>query len=193
MDVKTNKNPSIDAKHSTYEMSLIAIMTAITCILGPLSVPIPFSVVPISFTNLAIYFTVFILGRKKGTISYVIYLLLGLAGLPIFSGFTGGPGKLFGPTGGYLIGFIFMAFISGFFIDLFYGNLFLCLLGLLLGTAVNYLLGTAWLAYQMNLTFYQALMAGVIPYLIGDGIKIAIALIAGPMIRKRLTRANLLS
>lgn len=192
MNFNNNINQSLHSKSSTYQLTLIGIMTAITCILGPLSIPIPFSPVPITFTNLAIYLTAFILGWKKATISYFIYLLLGLVGLPVFSNFSGGPGKLLGPTGGYLIGFILMAFISGFFIETFYGNVTMYILGLILATAAAYLLGTAWLAYQMDLTFYQALMTGVIPYLLGDGIKIAIALIAGPMIRKRLLRANLL-
>ncbi|MEI3279555.1 MAG: biotin transporter BioY [Eubacterium ramulus] len=57
---------------------------------------------PISLTNLVIYFSLFILGTKKGTISYLIYLLIGLVGIPVFSSFTSGPGKLFGPTGDYL-------------------------------------------------------------------------------------------
>ena len=65
---------------------MIALMTAVTCILGPLSVPI--GPVPISLTNLAIYFTVILLGWKKGTVSYVIYLLIGLVGVPVFSRFV---------------------------------------------------------------------------------------------------------
>lgn len=192
MNSNTTVKQSYSQKSTVYQLALIGLMTAITCILGPLSIPIPFSPVPISFTNLAIYLTAFLLGYKKGTISYLIYLLLGLVGLPIFSNFQGGPGKLFGPTGGYLIGFILMAFIGGFFIERFHGHISMYILGLVLATAAAYLLGTAWLAYQMNLTFYQALMAGVIPYLLGDGIKIAIAIMIGPMIQKRLLRSGLL-
>lgn len=192
MNVKINSNPSASSKSSIYQMALIGIMAAITCILGPLSIPLPFSPVPISFTNLAIYLTAFILGWKKGTISYLIYLLLGFVGLPVFSNFSGGPGKLLGPTGGYLIGFILMALISGLFIELFYGKVSMYILGLLLASAANYLLGTVWLSYQLDLTFYQALTIGVFPYLIGDAIKIAIAIVVGPMIRNRLLQANLL-
>lgn len=107
---------------STSQMALIGVMTAVTCILGPFAIPIPISPVPISFTNLAVYLTVYVLGMKAGTISYLIYLLLGFAGLPVFSGFTGGVAKLAGPTGGYLVGFIFMAVIAGWFIDHFQGN-----------------------------------------------------------------------
>lgn len=62
--------------------------------------------VPISLTNLAIYISLYLLGWKRGTISYLIYLLIGLVGIPVFSGFTGGPAKLAGPTGGYIIGLL---------------------------------------------------------------------------------------
>lgn len=109
-----------EKKISTSTIAMIALMTAVTCILGPLSVPI--GPVPISLTNLAIYFTVILLGWKKGTVSYVIYLLIGLVGVPVFSSFSAGPAKLFGPTGGYLIGFIFLAMISGWFIEKFPGK-----------------------------------------------------------------------
>lgn len=85
-------------RSKTYEITITALMTAVTCILAPMSIPI--GPVPISFTNLAIYLSLYLLGWKRGTISYLIYLLIGLVGLPVFSGFTGGPAKLAGPTGG---------------------------------------------------------------------------------------------
>lgn len=98
-------------------MVVTALMAAVTCILAPLSVPI--GPVPISLTNFAIYLSLYLLDWKKGTLSYLIYLLLGLVGLPVFSGFTGGLAKLAGPTGGYIIGFIPMAIIAGIVIDKF--------------------------------------------------------------------------
>ena len=168
---------------SVVTMTLIGVMTAITCILGPLSIPLPISPFPISFTNLAIYITVYVLGMKPGTISYLVYLLIGLVGAPVFSGFTGGPAKLAGPTGGYLIGFIFIALIAGFFIDRFPKKYYLHFIGMVLGTAVCYLFGTLWLCYQLKLGFVAGLWAGVIPYLPGDAAKIIISLILGPVLR----------
>ena len=153
---------------STSQMALIGVMTAVTCILGPFAIPIPISPVPISFTNLAVYLTVYVLGMKAGTISYLIYLLLGFAGLPVFSGFTGGVAKLAGPTGGYLVGFIFMAVIAGWFIDHFQGNRIAHVAGMAAGTAVCYVFGTVWLAGQLGISFTAGLGAGVIPYLPGD-------------------------
>lgn len=177
-------------KMSIGTITTIGVMTAVTCILGPLSIPI--GPVPISFTNLAIYFTVIILGMKKGTISCLVYLLIGLVGVPVFSSFTSGPAKLFGPTGGYLIGFIFLALIMGFFVDQYIGNIVMYIIGMVLGTVVLYGLGSAWLAYQAGMTFTAALMAGVIPFLIGDGIKIALAALIAPVIRTQLVRAHLI-
>ena len=142
---------------STEQMALIGVMTAVTCILGPLVIPLPISPVPISFTNLAVYLAVYVLGTKAGTISYLVYLLLGFAGLPVFSGFTGGIVKLAGPTGGYLVGFIFMALIAGWAIDRFPGKYALQAAGMVLGTAVCYVFGTVWLAGQLGIGFAAGL------------------------------------
>lgn len=175
-------NPRI----STSSMVLIALATAITCILAPLSIPIPFSPVPISLTNLVIGFNVYVLGWKKATLSYCVYLLLGLASLPVFSGFSGGVAKFAGPTGGYLIGFMFLAIIGGLIISHFPQNRLIHAAGFILGTAVLYIFGTYWLAFQMQLSFVSALFIGVIPYLAGDAIKIVLIVILGPVLKKRL-------
>lgn len=172
------------------QITLTAVMAAFICVLGPLSIPIPVSPVPISFTNLAVYITVCLLGWKLGALSYLIYLMIGLSGLPVFSGFSCGFGKLLGPTGGYLIGFFFMAIICGLSFEKFSGPVGQGL-GLILGSAVNYIFGTVWLCYVAHLTFIQGLWAGVIPYIPGDLIKIIIAVITGPLIKKRLTAAGL--
>ena len=89
------------AKHSIYTLTMIAVMTAVTCILAPLSISI--GPIPISFTNLAIYFALYLLGWKKGTVSYLVYLLIGIVGLPVFSGFVGGIGKIRGVVIGVLM------------------------------------------------------------------------------------------
>lgn len=174
---------------TTKQMTLTGVMTAVTCILGPFAIPIPFSPVPISFTNLAIYFTVYVLGTKLGTVSYLIYLLLGFAGLPVFSGFTGGVAKLAGPTGGYMVGFIFMALIAGYFIEKFPGKVALHVMGMILGTLVCYLFGTVWLSGQLGVSFAAGLGVGVIPYLPGDAAKIILAATAGPKLRREIHRA----
>lgn len=167
-------------KIRTKQMVLIALMTAVTCVLGPLSIPLPFSPVPISLTNFAIFLAIFVLGMKSGTISFIIYLLLGAVGVPVFSSFRGGFQVLAGPTGGYLIGFIFLALIMGFALDHFDRKLVPTLIGMIIGMAVCYAFGTVWLAKLLSLSFKEGLMMGVIPYLAGDAAKIIIAAIVGP-------------
>ena len=182
MDVgRKTKMEKTTVKHmSTAQMTVTALMTAITCILAPMALPIPISPVPISLTNLVIFFMAYILGMKLSVASYVLYLLLGTVGLPVFSGFTGGVGKLLGPTGGYLIGFIFLAAIAGFFVEKFPAKIYMHVVGMIIGMA--------WLAGQLGMSFVAALGVGVIPYLPGDTAKIIIAIIAGPQIRKAVSR-----
>lgn len=167
-------------KIKTKQMVLIALMTAVTCVLGPLSIPLPFSPVPISLTNFAIFLAIFVLGMKNGTISFIIYLLLGAVGVPVFSSFRGGLQVLAGPTGGYLIGFIFLALIMGFALDHFDRKLVPTIIGMIIGMVVCYAFGTVWLAKLLSLSFKEGLMMGVIPYLAGDAAKIIIAAIVGP-------------
>ena len=167
-------------KIKTKQMVLIALMTAVTCVLGPLSIPLPFSPVPISLTNFAIFLAIFVLGMKNGTISFIIYLLLGAVGVPVFSSFRGGLQVLAGPTGGYLIGFIFLALIMGFALYPFDCKLVATIIVMLIAMAVCYAFGTVWLAKLLSLSFKEGLMMGVIPYLAGDVAKIIIAAIVGP-------------
>ncbi len=174
------------------QITLAGLMTAVFCLLGPISLNIPISPVPISLGMLAIYFVTSVLGMKLGTFSVLAYILLGLAGVPVFTGFTGGAGKLLGPTGGYIIGYLFMALICGFFVDKWGNRILPEILGMVLGTVVCYIFGTMWLAHQASYTFPQALAAGVLPYIPVDAVKLAIALIAGRQIRARLLKAGLL-
>lgn len=161
-------------------MTLTGLITAVICIVGPVSIPLPVSPVPITLTNFAIYLSLYVLGLKAGTVSCIIYLLLGAAGLPVFSSFSGGIGKLAGPTGGYLIGFLVLSLIQGLLMHLFPRKNSAAIAGMILGTAACYFFGTVWLARQMELSFQEALAAGVIPYLPGDTVKIATASIIGP-------------
>lgn len=170
-------------------ITLIAVMTAVTCVLAPFTLPI--GPVPISLTNFVIFLGVYVLGTKRETISYLIYLLIGLIGVPVFSGFSGGVGKLFGPTGGYLIGFVPMLLIGGYIVERTRGKFLPSFLGMILGAAVCNILGTIWLAFQANLDFRAALFAGVIPFLPGDLVKIVLAAVLGPKISTGLRRAGM--
>ena len=180
-----NVNNVKENKLSSRMITMSAVMAAVMCILAPFSIPI--GPVPISLTNLIIYISLYVLGMKQTLISYLTYLLIGLVGLPVFSGFHGGVARLFGPTGGYLIGFIFMVIITGRIIDR-HTKWQMCLVGMILGTLVCYAFGTSWLAYQTGMDFTSALFAGVIPFIPGDLIKIGIALLYGPRLQKQLSK-----
>lgn len=183
-------NTTTEAKtHLTVkQLTLVGLMTAIICILGPFALYIPISPVPISFGTLAIYFVVTVLGLKLGTLSVVVYILLGMTGIPIFTGYIGGPDRLFGPTGGYIIGYIFLALIYGYCIDKWKGRLLPSIIGSLLGTAVLYLFGSLWLAFQARYTLPQAFLAGAVPYIPVDVIKLILAMSIGRQVRKRLIK-----
>lgn len=177
------------SKSKIYTMSAVSVVTAVTCVLAPMSIPI--GPVPITLTNLVIYISLYLLGWKWGSVSFLVYLCIGLVGAPVFSGFSGGLGKLAGPTGGYIIGFLPMAVIAGLVIDHTHSRI-LQLLGMVLGTAVCYALGTAWFCFSTNTGVMAALWMCVIPFIAGDLVKMALAMTMGPMIRGRLEKAGLL-
>ncbi len=172
------------------DMAQIAIITAVFCILAPLSIPI--GPVPISLTGLVLYFSLYVLGMKKGTISYVLYMLLGLIGLPVFSGYAGGPAKLLGPTGGYIIGFIFVAVLAGLVLDRWERKYWLHAVAFIVTTAICYAFGTVWFIFLMKCSLAYALTVCVYPFIIWDLCKIAVAMVVGVQVRGRLRRANLL-
>ena len=187
-----HQSPRTPEKLHTQHLALIGLMTAVLCVLGPFVFPLPLSPVPLSLGTLGIYFVVTLLGTKFGTTSVILYLLLGFVGVPVFTGFIGGPAKILGPTGGYLFGYIFLAIICGYFAEHFPNRCVLRFWGMCLGTAICYLFGTLWLAYQLSLSFGEALTIGVLPYLPLDLIKLLVGITAGTKLRKYLLRANLI-
>lgn len=167
-----------------------ALFAALMCICGPLSVPI--GPVPVSLTNLVLYLAVMVLDTKKTFISYIVYLLIGIVGLPVFSGFQGGIAKVAGPTGGYLVGFLLMIVIGGIIMEKTKANIALTIVGMILGTAVCYAFGTIWFMMIMDYELAPALTLCVWPFVPFDLIKMAVAVPVGKIIRKRLDAAGLL-
>ena len=175
---------------SVQKMAIIALMTAVLCILAPISIPIFISPVPVSLGVLAIYLTAYVLSPLDATISVIIFILLGTFGLPVFSGYSGGLSKLVGPTGGYIIGFLFTVYISSLFIHMKKGIIF-DVIGMITGLALCYILGTIWFSYQQGKGFIASLLLCVVPFLIGDAIKIIVAVILGTQLNKRLAHLDL--
>lgn len=176
-------------KSRTYILAMVAVMTAVTCVLAPMSIAI--GAVPITLTNLVVYFSLYLLGWKRGSLSVLAYILIGMMGLPVFSGFSGGLGKLAGPTGGYILGFLAIAVVAGWVID-HTNSRVLHLGGMVLGTAVCYALGTAWYCFLTHNSLQAALWTCVIPFIPFDLAKMAAAMVVGPVLRGRLVQAGLL-
>lgn len=173
----------------THKLTLIGLFTAILCILGPIAIILPFSPVPLSLGTLGVLLACLLLGTKNGLFCTILYLILGFVGLPVFTGFTGGVGKLFGPTGGYLLGYLLLASVGGYLAECWKKHLLLQALGLFLGMCCCYLLGTLWLMFQADMNIQTALWTGVIPYVTFDICKIAGAV----LLSKEFDRRGLFS
>ncbi len=183
------KNNRALRKYNVASLVLVSAMTAIMCLICPIMVSLPISPIPFSLGTLAVPFAVTLLGTKKGTICVLMYILLGAVGLPVYAGFMSGFGTLLGSTGGYIVGYIPFAVIYGFFTEKGKNRWCPTFLGLLLGTVSCYVTGCLWLAFHHALTFKEVLVVGVLPYLVGDIIKLIIALLLGRQLKTRLARA----
>ena len=111
-----NSEAAVKERSKVQMMMLTALMTAVICVLSPFSIPI--GPVPISLGTLALFLAVYVLGVGYGTVATILYLFIGFVGVPVFSNFSGGVGKLIGPTGGYLIGYIPMVLVAGIIVDI---------------------------------------------------------------------------
>ena len=166
----------------TRQLTLTAISAALLCVLAPLSIPI--GPVPLSLATLVVMLIPYVLGTGKSLLAVALYLGLGAAGLPVFSGFSGGLAKLAGPTGGYLIGYLLLAFAAGFTLRWTKGRFWLTAAGLVAGNLLLYVAGTAWLMVSAGLALPAALAAGMLPFLPGDAVKIIVAAKFGPLLAK---------
>lgn len=179
-------------KKALISLLLSALFAAVTAALAWLRVPLPFTPVPITGQSLGPMLSGIVLGPKYGALSQIVYVLLGVIGLPVFAGGKAGPGVLFGPSGGYLWGFILGAWTTGYLYERtkpkgFLGAFYCTVIG---GIIVVYCLGLIQLSLVAHLTFKKALIAGALPFIPGDLFKAAVAAISAPRIvsvAKRLT------
>lgn len=187
-DIYRMRTEGQGAKFNTVRMTQIALVTAIICVVSPWVIVLPFSPVPVSFSLFAVLFAAYVLGAKDGMICCGLYLVLGGIGLPVFAGGVGGPGKLFGPTGGYLIGYLLAVVITGGVVTRFKGKRTLHLLGMVLGVCGCYVPGTLWLCFSMDVEVAEGLMLGVVPYIPADTVKIILVYVLGHDLGKRLRK-----
>lgn len=176
---------------TTY-MVLCGLFAALMAICALIVIPLGFTPIPVSLGTLGVFLTGGLLGKKYGTISMTVYVLLGAAGIPIFAGFRGGLGVLVGPTGGYILGYIAAVFIIGLLIEKLIPKaeakrsraqeLAVYAAAMIIGLAVCYALGTLWFMVSTHTGVWAALVSCVFPFLPGDALKIA----AGALLTQRL-------
>ena len=169
-------------RSKTYDLVYIAVFAVVMAVCSWISIP---AQVPFTLQTFGVFMAVGVLGGKRGTLAVLVYVLLGAVGVPVFAGFSGGIGALLGNAGGYIIGFIVMAVIAGLVIDNCHKP-WIQLIGMIVGTIVCYLFGTIWFCIVADYTFKAALAVCVIPFIPADLIKMIIAMIIGPMIKKRI-------
>lgn len=162
---------------STQELCYTALGAALTAICAWISIP---AQVPFTLQTFAVFLVTGLLGLKCGMLSVTVYLLLGAVGLPVFAGFKGGAGVLFGVTGGYLIGFLFTALTVGSFTKFFGHKLPILLFSMILGLVLCYAFGSLWFLFLYTrangtITFGSVLGMCVLPFLPVDTVKILLA------------------
>ena len=175
-------------RFTTKDLVLTSIMTAILCVLGPVSIPI--GPVPVSLTTFLIFTGLYILGCKRCTVSVMVYILLGASGLPVFSGFQGGLSKVTGPTGGYILGFIPMVLVAGIIIDKIRNRPVLCPVVTIASSWIVYIPGSIWLSHSTGISFAAAMLVGVVPFIVLDMIKAILAFAVGMSVYRRLLRSG---
>ena len=177
-------------KISSRTIAFTALLAAIICAIAPWTVPI--GPIPVSLATFGIYIASCVIDAKHGTVATIVYVVLGAIGVPVFAGFMGGFGRIVGPTGGFIIGYIPCAFVVGLVRDGLRGRAWSYPVAMVAGTIVLYALGTAWYVFQSGVDVAAALAACVLPFLPGDALKIAAASVLcvrlRPLVRRYLTR-----
>lgn len=168
---------------SVRDLILIAIFTALICLVSPITLG-PASYVPITLATFTICLTAAVLGFKRGLICVIIYLILGALGVPVFAGWVGGYTHFLDSSGGYLIGYLLLMTAAGLIIDANAHNAYLYFVGMIAGVALCCLCGALWLVVKSDFAFSQLWDLGFRPYLSAECIKIFCAAMLGYPLRK---------
>lgn len=173
-------------RSKTYDIVYIAVFAVIMAICSWISIP---AAVPFTMQTFGVFIAVGVLGGKRGSLSVLVFVLLGAIGIPVFANFSGGIGVLAGPTGGYIIGFLFSALLMWAMEKLPGKKSVMQIVSMIAGLIVCYAFGTVWFVIvygRMNgpIGFTAALASCVVPFIIPDIIKIALAYVLSRKLRK---------
>jgi len=157
-------------KVKTVDLILCGLFAALSGILSQLMIPI--GAVPITMTHIPVFLAAGLLGAKYGTVSQIIFVLLGAAGVPVFAGFSGGIGRITGPTGGFIVGYILCVFVAGIITDRWGKSIKILLLAMTCGMITSYFSGLLWYMYITKADFITGFFICVLPFLLGDSMKI---------------------
>ena len=165
-------------EHRTVFLNIFLMALSVVFLGLMANIQIPLWPVPITMQTFGIFLIAFFFGSRRGLVSILLYLIAGLLGIGVFAGYSSGYAPFIGPTGGYLVGFVVMVFIVGMLVEKGYGRTKKSVLWcMLIGEAVLYVFGlTGLYLYLGNASIWQVLTYGFFPFIIGDSLKIAMAI-----------------
>lgn len=186
----TSTNSNTKSRWSAKDIAFTALFTCIIAVCSWISIP---TTIPFTLQTFAVFMAVLCLGGKKGTISILVYILLGAVGVPVFAGFSGGIGVLLGSTGGYIVGFLLIGILFWVAKGIAYKNIWMNILFCAIGLIICYAFGTVWFMVVYGNTtgsigLLTALSWCVFPYLAWDALKIGLAIILGRTLKPLLAK-----
>lgn len=168
--------------NKTLEMTRLALLIAMNCVSAYIVIPLPFSLSPIALQTLVVNLVAFLLTPKQAFITMFVYILVGLIGIPVFTGGTAGPAKIFGPTGGYIWGFLVASVLIAYLRGSVYNFKRYALVGIGVGIPIIYILGAIQLKLLTQMNWEAVLLTGVLPFIPLDILKCVVAaIIARPV------------
>ena len=177
----------------TKNMVMCGLFAAILCCCAAITIVLPFTAIPITFQVLAVSVAGAVMGKKYGALSVIIYTLIGFCGLPVFSGMKGGVTALAGPTGGFIIGFIPEAFVTGLIVALIVKKEDKILVknikiffAMIVGLVVLYAFGTVQFMFMAKISVLKALTLAVIPFVPLDVAKIVVAVVVSIFVKNNI-------
>lgn len=169
-------------KSAVKDMVFVAMFAALIAVCSIISIPV--GQVPVTLQTFAVCLSAAMLGWKRGTLSVLIYILLGAVGVPVFAGLKGGFGVLAGPTGGYIVGFLLTAIVIGFAAEKWERKALPLVIAMMIGVLLCYTAGTIWFMLITKMHLGESLLLCVVPFLLPDAVKIAAAVLLSNRLSK---------